>query len=128
LTFFNIDLSDLKLNIFSDFFLLQGYIIDEIDGRYSVIQSDDVEKGDTWVVSNMIMSTVSEFLEQRSSLEIGEEILELYTVNPPADTVVLDKPPTITIASEMNLFLHCLEKELAKTKDGNAAPHALPNI
>jgi hypothetical protein len=95
-----------------------GYIVDEIDGRYSVIQPDDVEKGDTITVSNMILSTVSELFEQQGPIdtqEVNEPSIDYLSSSSYA---VLDKPPT-TIVSKMDLFLSCLEKELAKKIDVN---------
>jgi hypothetical protein len=79
--------------------------VDEINGQYSVIQSDDPDatnKTTTWTVSNMLISTVSEFLEEHQV-----PIPRLETVRKETLTAVEPK------LSERELFLSCLRKEIA---------------
>jgi hypothetical protein len=73
----------------------KGYIVDEIDGTLSVIQSDDPNLEDVvkWTVSNLIISTVTELREEKQ-----------HASNPP-ETMVAPKQ------SEEELFLACLKKE-----------------
>ena len=90
--------------------LIIGYVVDEIDGRYFVIKSDDpddIENGVTWTVSSTYVSTVPEFITDH---QLQTMPLPLKF---PSETV---KSRTKQHSKEIELYLSCLETELAKNE------------
>jgi hypothetical protein len=102
---------------------MTGYVVDEIDGRYFVVQSDDpddIENGVKWTVNNTYVTTVAEFMadqqQQGQKMQLPTPTL-LQTF--PSEKVKSPAKPS----KDVELFLSCLETELAiNESSGNRTP------
>ena len=105
-----------------------GYVIDEIDGRYFLIQSDDpedVKNGVSWTVNNMHVSTVAEFMAEQQQVR-QQQHQRLQTPALPVGFRPENESRKVTSSmkqsKDVKLFLSCLETELATNDSSDNLP------
>jgi hypothetical protein len=91
--------------------------VDEVDGRYFVIQSDDPDdNGVTWTVSTMQVSTVAELMDEQQQQQppcptsTAAALLKNTFIN---STASPGATTTEKSSKDYELFMSCLERELA---------------